>query len=40
VYCETRPTHGILVVNETSADPGITGVNPIPLDADRIGVVE
>lgn len=38
VYCETRPTHGILVVNETSANPSITGVNPIPLDADHITI--
>jgi len=38
VYCETRPTHGIRVVNETSANPGITGVNPIPLDADHITI--
>lgn len=38
VYCETRPTHGILVVNETSANPGITGVYPIPLDADHITI--
>jgi hypothetical protein len=38
VYCETRPTHGILVVNETSANPGIPGVYPIPLDADHVSI--
>ena len=38
VYCETRPTHGILVVNETSANPGIQGVYPIPLDADHVTI--
>lgn len=38
VYCETHPTHGILVVNETSANPGIPGVYPIPLDADHVTI--
>ena len=38
VYCEKRPTHGILVVNETSADPGIKGVTPIPQDDDHITI--
>lgn len=38
VYCEQRPTHGILVVNETSADPGIPGVFPIPLDNDHVTI--
>ncbi len=38
VYCEKRPTHGILVVNESSADPGIPGVTPIPQDADHITI--
>jgi pimeloyl-ACP methyl ester carboxylesterase len=38
VYCETRPTHGILVVNQTSADPGIKGVIPIPMDFDHISI--
>jgi pimeloyl-ACP methyl ester carboxylesterase len=36
VYCETRSTHSILVVNQTSADPGIKGVIPIPMDFDHI----
>ena len=38
VYCETRTTKGILVVNQTSADPGIPGVIPIPMDCDHISI--
>lgn len=38
VYCEKRKTKGILVVNETSADPGIKGVVPIPMDFDHISI--
>jgi pimeloyl-ACP methyl ester carboxylesterase len=38
VYCETRPTKGILVVNQTSADPGIKGVIPVPMDFDHISI--
>lgn len=38
VYCETRPTKGILVVNQTSADPGIKGVIPVPMDVDHISI--
>jgi hypothetical protein len=38
VYCETRPTQGVLVVNQTSADPGIRGVIPIPMDLDHIAI--
>jgi hypothetical protein len=38
VYCEKRKTLGILVVNETSADPGIPGVIPIPMDFDHISI--
>jgi hypothetical protein len=38
VYCETRPTKGILVVNQTSADPGIKGVIPVPMDCDHISI--
>jgi hypothetical protein len=33
VYCEKKPLAGVLVVNETTADPGIAGVIPIPLTA-------
>lgn len=38
VYCEKQKTNGILVVNETSADPGIKGVIPIPMDDDHISI--
>jgi hypothetical protein len=33
VYCDKLPVGaGILVVNETSADPGLQGVIPVPVD--------
>lgn len=35
VLFEKEPTFGFMVVNETSADPGIVGVIPIPVDADH-----
>ena len=38
VFFEKRKTKKILVVNETSADPGIPGVRPIPLDEDHISI--
>lgn len=38
VYCEKLQTKGILVVNETTANPGIPGVPVIPLDADHITI--
>lgn len=38
VYCETLPTRRILVVNQTSADPGIKGVIPVPMDFDHISI--
>ena len=38
VYYEKRPVAGILVVNETNADPGIVGVAPIPVDEDRVPI--
>jgi hypothetical protein len=38
VYCEKVPTHGFVVVNETSADPGIVGVIPVPLDEDHASI--
>ncbi|MCP2730916.1 esterase/lipase family protein [Limnofasciculus baicalensis] len=38
VYCENRPTRGILVVNQTSADPGIKGVIPVSMDFDHISI--
>jgi predicted alpha/beta hydrolase family esterase len=38
VYCEKKKTKGVLVVNETSADPGIKGVTPIPMDEDHLSI--
>lgn len=38
VYCEKKTVGGILVVNEATADPGLPGVIPIPLDEDHISI--
>ncbi len=39
VYCEKLPVSaGILVVNESSADPGLQGVVPIPVDEDHVSI--
>jgi hypothetical protein len=38
VYCEKQTVGGIIVVNETSADPGIKGIVPIPLDETHISI--
>jgi HEAT repeat protein len=38
VLFETQPTFGVTVVHATSADPGIAGVIPIPVDADHISI--
>jgi len=38
VYCEKKLTQGILVVNEASADPGISGVIPTPMDEDHLSI--
>jgi hypothetical protein len=38
VYCEKLPISGLLVVNESSADPGLPGVVPIPLDENHISI--
>lgn len=35
VYYETYPTRGVLVVNATSADPGLPKVVPVPMDGDH-----
>jgi hypothetical protein len=40
VYCEKQKTYGILVVNETSADPGIPGVIPVPMDCNHISITK
>jgi len=38
VFCEKKRTHGLNVVPETAADPGIPDVDPIPLDEDHISI--
>jgi len=38
VLYETRDTHGVRVVDPTSADPGITGIRPIPVDHDHFSI--
>jgi hypothetical protein len=45
VYCEEQKTGksffglgGILVVNKTTADPGIVGVTPISLDENHVSI--
>lgn len=38
VYCEKLPTGGVLVVNQTTADPGIPGVDVVPLDEDHVSI--
>jgi hypothetical protein len=37
-YCEKRTVAGLLVVNESSADPGLQGVVPIPVDEDHVSI--
>ncbi|MEM8949142.1 MAG: tetratricopeptide repeat protein [Pseudomonadota bacterium] len=39
-FYETRKTSGVLVVEQSSADPGITGVVPIPIGADHRSIVK
>ena len=38
VYCERLTTKGILVVNATTANPGIAGVKAVPIDEDHISI--
>lgn len=38
VYYEKLPTRGYMVVDESSANPGLPGVEPIPQDADHISI--
>jgi hypothetical protein len=38
VYYETLPTAKMLVVDATTADPGIPGVRPIPVDENHITI--
>lgn len=38
VFFETQDTTGVRVVDETSANPGISGVVPVPVDADHFTI--
>src|SRR6266404_1813578 len=38
VLFETKPTKGIHIVDQTSADPGIRGITPIPVDTNHIDI--
>jgi AAA-like domain/TIR domain len=38
VFFEAQDTAGVRVVDETSADPGIAGVVPVPVDADHFSI--
>jgi hypothetical protein len=38
IFYETKNTRGVRVVNETSSDPGIPLVSPIPIDADHFSI--
>ncbi|MFG1888116.1 esterase/lipase family protein [Micromonospora sp. NPDC049051] len=40
VFFETRPTFGVRIVDETSANPGLPRVRPVPVDADHISIVK
>jgi predicted alpha/beta hydrolase family esterase len=40
VYFETRPIHGISVVDEDSANPGIEGVKPVAVPEDHITIAK
>jgi tetratricopeptide (TPR) repeat protein len=40
IFYETRGTPGGTIVNEASADPGLPGDPPVPIDADHIGIVK
>jgi hypothetical protein len=38
VLYETKPTSGLLIVNATSADPGVAGIAPTPIEMDHIEI--
>jgi hypothetical protein len=38
VFFETRPTNGVMVVEAMSADPGLSGARPVPIDADHVSI--
>ena len=37
-YCEKQAVAGFVVVSETSADPGLQGVVPIPVDENHVSI--
>lgn len=38
IFFETNDTHGIRIVDENTADPGIAGIVPIPVDGDHLTI--
>src|SRR3712207_6318327 len=40
VFYETRGTQAGVIVDEASADPGLPGLPPIPIDADHISIAK
>jgi TIR domain/Putative serine esterase (DUF676) len=38
VFFETKSTNGVMVVEAMSADPGLPGIRPIPVDSDHTGI--
>ena len=38
VFFETQDTKGVRIVDETSANPGISGAIPVPVDADHLSI--
>lgn len=40
VYYETKSTRGVVVVDRTSANPGMKGANPLPVEKDHIGIAK
>lgn len=38
VFFESYPTKGVQVVDAASANPGLAGIRPIPVDADHVGI--
>jgi len=40
IFCETAGTAVGMIVDQASADPGLPGDPPVPIDADHIGIVK
>ncbi|HRD65405.1 MAG TPA: tetratricopeptide repeat protein, partial [Candidatus Competibacter sp.] len=40
IFYETQGTPAGVIVDEASADPGLSGLPPVPVDADHIGIVK